>query len=43
MKQYEVELRRISYVVADVEANDKDEAIQKAFEQLDVHESDWKY
>ena len=35
MKTYEVELRRVSYVVVSVEANDKSEAEEKAWAQCD--------
>ena len=35
MKEFEVEFRRTSYVVITVEAESKDEAIDKAWEELD--------
>lgn len=35
MKTYEVELRRVSYVVITVEAEDKDDAEDKAWAQCD--------
>jgi len=36
MKTYEVEFRRTSYVVVTVEASSKDEAIDKAWEELEM-------
>ena len=36
MKTYEVEFRRESYVVVTVEAESKDEAIDKAWEELEM-------
>ena len=35
MKEFEVEFRRTSYVVVTVEAESKDEAIDKAWEELE--------
>jgi len=35
MKKFEVEFRRHSYIIVTVEAKSKDEAIDKAWEELD--------
>ena len=35
MKKFEVEFRRQSYIIVTVEAKSKDEAIDKAWEELD--------
>jgi len=43
MKTYEVELMRVSYAVTEVQAENEDQAISLAFEDLDVHPSDHKF
>lgn len=37
MKTYEVELRRVSYITITVEAEDKDDAEDKAWAECDDH------
>lgn len=44
MKTYEIELRRVSYIVLTVEAEDKDDAEEKAWAECDERadkESTW--
>jgi len=38
MKKYQIELVRTSYLDIIVEADDREEAIEKAYEQLDIPE-----
>ena len=38
MKTYEVELRRVSYITLTIEAEDKDDAEEKAWAECEEHD-----
>jgi hypothetical protein len=47
MKTYEVELRRTSYITITVEADSKDEAEEKAWQEIehnraDINDANWE-
>ncbi len=47
MKAYEVELRRTSYITITVEADSKDEAEEKAWQEIehdraDINDANWE-
>jgi hypothetical protein len=43
MKQFEVELKRQSYMVFDIEADNEDLAIELAYKELDIPANEMQY